>query len=301
MILSNCFLNYKISNIVKFYLILISNYYNISNNLQLKVLFMMQLIGGRIAFHLIDDGLANTLGLETLRHGTNLLNRASIKMFGGLIEHGGSIKGSTHNNSDDSNVGNAFYLFKDSAWKIVNDEILYHFQYQVLTHAIVRFRQHHSFVKILPTQHAYLSSLNLIKGVIDINKFPYNKNTLQQLLSIACIASAVFSAILTPTLNFRASILGIEKNPHWKNDDRYFGAAYRITESVKPSQIGLLGTLTQGINTEIFARIKRNPAKCLTGVLQLTAGIALVALAIQAAYITPQVAVGFAVANAILV
>jgi hypothetical protein len=82
---------------------------------------MFALTAGNCIYHLVDDGLANLLGLETLRHGTNPVSYVSIALFGGNPSHGGTAIGSTYGWASDKETASTkgyFYLFK-AKWSYV--------------------------------------------------------------------------------------------------------------------------------------------------------------------------------------
>lgn len=245
---------------------------------------MLQLVGGWITYRLVDDGLANLLGLENLGHGTNPINWARIKIFGGLPEYGGMETGSIKNYTNDDTI-NHFYLFKDSAWKIQELQGVLKF-YEPLKNILFA---HPVGTKIGPIVHTYMSATNLAARIFNMGNG-----------SLFSVAFGLFCSIFTPTLRFRVSILEIEKNENWKNDDSYCGVAYKIAQFVSPKYIGWAGTLTQGLNGEIFERIKRNPAKFLTGVVQLTIGVSFIVLGITKAIVSPQAAAAITLAGMIL-
>ncbi len=67
---------------------------------------------GNIAYSLFDSGLANILGLETLRHGTNPINYLGIRLNGGDPDHGGKASGSKYG----LGTKNYFHIFKDNEY-----------------------------------------------------------------------------------------------------------------------------------------------------------------------------------------
>ena len=74
--------------------------------------------GSSVVYSWADNGLADLMGLETLRHGTNPYNNLCIRINGGDPNHGGKSTGSTpEDHCDKENVKNHFYLFKDSEKK----------------------------------------------------------------------------------------------------------------------------------------------------------------------------------------
>ena len=73
-----------------------------------------------LTYKLLDDGIRNMLELETLRHGTKLINYLSIRLRGAKLSYCNSKHGSTYvgwNGEKDDRVG--FYCFKDSDYRFM--------------------------------------------------------------------------------------------------------------------------------------------------------------------------------------
>lgn len=216
---------------------------------------------GAIAYNLGDQGLAKTLSLETLTHGTNPLNSLKIRIHGGQPSKGGSLTGSTHNLHPDmspeflESTKGFFYLFKDSKFPVDSSSFNSH-----LYGLAVKTKNRET----LPKFHAFLSSKNQLRA-----HFPRMD---ERLLNIF----GVIGAILSPTLRFRFSSI----DPQRLEDDEVYNRdfAYKTKEVVENWRIGPLGSLLTGVNTGWFSRAKDNPSKVLTGLAQLGAATTLALL-----------------------
>jgi len=214
---------------------------------------LSKIITGSILYNLVDDGIANVLGLETLRHGTNLCNNLSIRVSGCDPNHGGKTTGSTHGYIDD-NTNNRVYVFKDSEF----DKEMMRYKtplYRLLYHASIK--------RICTKLHTYLSSYNFIQ-----------KHIIQN--SIVSKIVATVSGIFSPTLRFRFSRIDSKR---FANDPRYGNMAYVTTKKIEAWRLGILGSLITGINFDWYQRVRVNPGKVLTGVIQLIAACVLAAIA----------------------
>lgn len=224
---------------------------------------------------LYDDGIANVLGLETLRHGTSPINYFSIKIRGGLPAHGGKDSGSTVNwrNDDLENTKNHFYLFKDSELKFHNHYDQLSKPQKALDSLICS-----CVLRFLPRLHVFLSGYNFTA-----------KRVPKSLEASFGVIAGVVSVLLSPTLRFRFSKIDSSR---LLNDDTYDrGQAYRTPYHVEPWRIGLVGSILTGVNLDWYTRAKVNPMKITTGVLQIIAAIFLTKCAIIAVAANPCITV----------
>lgn len=235
---------------------------------------------GNIAWSLFDDGLANLLGLETLRHGTNPFNNLRIRIKGGDPNHGGKASGSTKGWSADD-TKNYFYVFKDNEFFIESEQN----RSFLKTCIEYLFRIKGIGARILSRQHVAYSGYNFAAQLF----WEEDKS-----LAIRCINvfSGVCSFLISPTLRFRFSKLD---SARFENDPIYAGMAYRTQKMVEPWRIGLLGSILTGVNLEWFSRIKANPLKILTGILQIICAVAITILCINVLISNPFLAIPAAI------
>lgn len=235
-------------------------------------------ITGATVYRLFDDGLANFLGLETLRHGTNPVNYISIRIFGGDPTCGGNSSGSTHcaaayTGMNDPNLANHFYLFKDTEmYKVRGFE------------SPIKNIIYPTAKRVLPVIHSALSSYSFVT-----RNFSSNDDMIVKIVgTIIGVFVGLVAGAFTPTLHFRFNEID---HSRLKNDREYSGIAYKTSQKVEAWRIGLIGTLTTGLNFEWFERMRANPYKILTGVIQLVSSIALAYFAIYAVVAMPQLSI----------
>lgn len=214
---------------------------------------MLSFVSGKIFYNLLDDGIANLLGVETLRHGTNAINYIRIRAAGGDPNYGGSINGSTVNWHHD-NTHNYFYVFKDSELK----KIKYR---NFLDMPMIISRTY-------PCVHSFLSGYNFTVKLLPPSKM---------LKVVFGIFSGVITLFIVPTLRFRFEKIDAER---LEDDPIYAGAAYRTAQKVEAWRIGPIGSFCTGINSNWFSRVKVNPIKVLTGIIQLIAATAIVVIGV---------------------
>jgi hypothetical protein len=213
---------------------------------------------------LIDDGVANILGLQTLRHGTNFVNYIGIRILGGDPSHGGKSSGSSCpvKHRDLENTRGRFYLFKDSDMAVGKYQGL-----NIIERCIDR-----PFIakRFLPRLHASLSGYGL--GSKSIEEISCH---LKPVKIFAGISSLLINVVAVPTLRFRYSKI----DSHIFEDDMAYGSkAYKTKYKVEAWRIGLFGSIVTGFNSEWCYRAKKNPKKILTGIAQLAFGIGLTIL-----------------------
>lgn len=202
---------------------------------------------GNATYSLLDDGIANILGLESLRHGTNPTNNIRIRIFGGSPAHGGKSTGSTKGWCVD-NTQNYFYVFKDSEFGLIGHTPNLFDKIFLL---IPRARLH-------PYLHSFLSGYNLIGRVTP---------NIPVIGSIIKIAGGILSLALSPTLRFRFSTID---RIRFEEDYQYSGLAYKTPQKIEAWRLGILGSLITGVNPGWFSRVREKPLKVLTGVAQLS-------------------------------
>lgn len=221
---------------------------------------------GNGVYKLADNGLANLLGLETLRHGTNLINYLGIRLFGGDPSQGGKKTGSTDGHNDDKNVQNYFFMFKDSEWQpdVGKNDSLFEKTFITLI----------GQPTVMARWHTFLSGYNLSYRVFKESP----KNKIENCVRIIfCGFGGIATLIFTPLLRFRFSKIDSSR---LSDDSHYHGAAYKTSQKVEAWRLGILGSLITGVNKEWFSRAKSNPVKILTGVAQLATAAAITTLAL---------------------
>ena len=210
---------------------------------KIKKIFWVS-IGILTSYYLVDSGLAHLLVLETLRHGTGPLGYIGISLFGADPNYGGSFTGSSagiYSIKSMKNSKNFFHVFKDSEFPFP------------------------PFNKILPKVHSTLSGIASVRS---------NEDN-----AVIYIAKSVFGAIfgfLTPTLKFRfapSDILNCTKSCIFENDPDYGKKAYRTSQFISSTHLGITGSLTQGLDETTLTRILNDPIQALFGLTVFVLGI----------------------------
>lgn len=87
---------------------------------------------------------------------------------------------------------------------------------------------------------------------------------------------------LIPSIKFRFNLAKLNEISVNQNNKKQTRENYEINKNfitawtaTSASHIGIPGSLIQGLNAELFTRIKQNPVKCLIGAAQLTAAVVL--------------------------
>lgn len=214
-------------------------------------------------YHTIDDGLANILAVETLRHGTNPVNFISISLWGANPKHGGKKTGSTYKMLDltpKDTTGNPkgyFHVVKDSDYKV--DAINYLWFPACLGK------------RLLPLLFSTLSGYNL--SVYPLDNLSHEKLWVKRARVCIGVAGAILSMFMTPTLKFRYV------NPDSFVDDPCAELwAYRTAKKVEAWRIGILGSLITGVNSSWAQRAIAKPWKVLTGFVQISWAVALIVM-----------------------
>ncbi len=218
---------------------------------------------GNIVYDLFDSGLANILGLETLRHGTNLLSNIGIRINGGKPSHGGKASGSTKEWMPDFTEGD-FYVFKDTECCSSSSSSI---SSGIISLPFFGYPKETAY-RLLPHLHSILAGYNFVAQLfpnlmhyrIVIKCFP---------VFISCI-SGVVNTFISPILRFRFSIIDPQR---FENDPKYYGKAYLTKQVIESWRLGLVGSFLTGINLNWFSRARAKPLKILTGIVQIACAI----------------------------
>ena len=248
-------------------------FFNLNKSSELKKNFHLTAIGSAIGFipaRLFSQGLANFLGLETLRHGTNPISCVSIHLRGGLPSKGGSIFGGDYGNGYESQNKDRFYcahivdlsqpshlnnnLMISSANSIIN-KIFGSVSKNNFIERICRSSLNAVATSFLPKIYAKFSIEN--GGVADFD--------------------SLFYALLTPTIKFHVPREKIDKD--FEIDNSYpVGFAYSTKKWMAPIHSGLPGIIWNSITYKTPIRMINNPQKVCTGLAQMAVSLSLAAL-----------------------
>jgi hypothetical protein len=200
-------------------------------------------IGTWSSYSLIDAGLANFLGLETLIHGTGPLGYFGISLNGANVKYGGGKNGSSSALNVDqfiTNSKNHFYVFKDS--------------------------ENFNFTKFITVKcYAMFSG----STTFDSQDSTFFNKIIKKIIGATL-------GLFTPNLKFRfkpEDILDCKSSCRFKNDpDDYAQRAYRTSQNISNMHLGIMGSISQGINSKTFSRIIANPKKSFLGFLMIATG-----------------------------
>ncbi|NGX45096.1 MAG: hypothetical protein K940chlam2_00238 [Chlamydiae bacterium] len=237
-------------------------------------------------FTLLDEGLANVLGLQSLRHGTCLTNYVSILTDGGDPSQGGKASGSSLGGQAvigkdmaehcSQECKDYFHVFGDNDFsefsrvhstsfgedgEVVSKETL---QKEEMTTCRALLKRVSSY--ILPLMQTTFSGMGTLVS-------PESKGCMA---TAGRVAGAVLN-FFTPTIRFKYT--DTEVKDCFELDPDYSGVALRTKHKVEPWRVGIVGSLAVGLNLGIFKRIFDHPIKFLLGVIEIIAAVALAVLA----------------------
>lgn len=178
---------------------------------------------------LVDQGLANTFAVSTLRHGTNPLSWLLIHLHGAQPSWGGSSLGGDFGRRFDYQNKNNFFLWtdRDSFYAIAQSKLF-----------------------------SVTSCYNLLNRV--------------------CWVASPLSVlgICIPSIKFRLSPSELEKmNPDRSYREQSYACGGSVAcftnQPISPSNIGIFGTIRNGISHETPQRMSTNIYQVATGIAQL--------------------------------
>lgn len=209
-----------------------------------------------MAYNLIDHGLSSLLVLDTFYHGTGPLGYIGINLFGAKPSLGG--------NADGSGAGLGQVAPSSQSLSVKYMEVskgLFHlFSQSSLDRRLLPEEPVHPLIYMPLTRvHASLSAVA-----------SFNKVGLPKLGGLL--------GILTPTLKFRFTreqVLELMQKHRWEKDPDYVGCevgACRTDYPIPMTHLGITGSLLQGVNGDLFERMKKSPKRVLLGLGLVLAG-----------------------------
>jgi hypothetical protein len=211
--------------------------------------------GGYAAYNLFTSALSDTLGLKTLRHGTGPCNYLSIQTNGARPELGGVASGEATlmDYSLSRHTENKFFVWEDDYYqegRVGHDS--------VFVRGLLNCRVLHPIVKRLgPKYYTVLGGIS----AATVQDAPGPLRVFLQVIG-------GIGGLFTPVLDFHATPEEFERD--FQIDENMVPVARYTTKNLKSwKYIGLPGVLYQGINKEVFSRIKQNPERFVKGIAKM--------------------------------
>jgi hypothetical protein len=222
---------------------------------------------GLVLYNLFDSAIADCLALHTCRHGTSIVSYVKIMFTGGKANKGGTGGESAYRNTHDpdsqetkkrlaANKGR-IYVFRD----LLEDNVQQYAQGLAATKIKLFSILKRTF---LPLDFSYQGNTNLFA----------NEKSSEKAKQYAPIAGALLT-LLTPIVKYRFT--PDELNSFEEDGDLQPFALY-TDKDISPWHLGISGSLIQGVNRQMFSRIKDNPVKVAKGFTKLIAALALSAI-----------------------
>lgn len=237
-----------------------------------------------ISSHVIV-GLAKIFDFEILTHGTSFTNCYGILKNGADPSKGGSKIGSTKfyvGGDRDSiftkNANNQFYVFKDSeAKKGLGCKItstIYHSDKPPTIISGFKDKNGKVFQEQQFTELSFINQLELYLSPRFHAALAAISHTDTIESKVKKIAEQIFYGIsnflFSPTLRFIYTLN--ETKNIFEDDPDYAGYAYRTSERLPNSRIGLIGVCKYANSEGFKTGLQRRPVRVIAGVVQLLAG-----------------------------
>ena len=210
------------------------------------------------AYHLFDRGLANFLGLQTLRHGTNISSYLGISLRGANPQMGGSMEPHVISNCPvNIQVTKDFYAIPDPTFLELSRSQPKLFGYLQI-----------------PMLHTLMASYNLCGLKI------HHPSLICETPNTSQKAKKIFAELLnlfTPIIRFRFKPEELQVDPYGPSRFMYDPAllstgALKTPHAISPLRLGICGSLLQGVGHGMFHRMEQNPFKVITGIASMTFG-----------------------------
>jgi hypothetical protein len=216
--------------------------------------------GSSIVGRLVEQGLANGLGLATLRHGTNVISWIFIHILGTLPKFENIPIGGDYGYAVlKENRGRTFFSYAHATDREPNQ-----YYYQQHLEKINPER----CTRITSKDYEYRSNINLLK-VLGMRK-PIS------------VPLAIFLTIIVPAVKVHLPderVKGIEdfdiETSEWtsttdfkRDTTEYY--SYYTKKWISPLNVGVIGSIWQSITFKTPMRMIKNRSRVLTGVVQLS-------------------------------
>jgi hypothetical protein len=226
--------------------------------------------GGVIAGRWINSGVANTLALQTVQHGTNLFSYLSIRLTGGNPKFGSAPFGSTINEGD---TDGKFFVASDNEFLYEKPENLIYLWFIPRLHAFVSGS--HTFQFFCCFNPKETEEEKAKKAPLP----PLIRTISSTIQNIVAAIGGIATLCVAPICKFRFTADEMEERFYiddlYDFHDKYL--SYYTKEKVEAWRMGVWGALIVGLNSNWFKRIAQYPCKTLGGLIELTIGCALLA------------------------
>lgn len=217
--------------------------------------------GAHIIGRIADQGTANTLGLKTLRHGTNPLSWISIHLLGALPQAGGSTVGGDYGSGCHAQNLGRFYFARGPVNLLPNRFKPWH---ERQLERISAWTSARGIQRLLPKTYAMTSTTNLLNRVLPA-------------LPAKFLGYSI--GALIPTIKFRYPEQTVEI--FYEDHTIPNRAACSTDKWQSPLNIGVIGTVWQSLTYRTPIRMFQHPVRVLTGIAQLGVAGAAIYLAAQ--------------------
>lgn len=207
--------------------------------------------GSHLIARTADQGLAHTLGLTTLRHGTNPFFWLSIHTVGFMPSMGGSKCGGDAVIREHYQNRNHVFFATDA------DD--YHGTSKTLSSYLVSKLQ----MRFLPRVFSQSSCAGLLNRVGLLPKVLFDNNNFLNVNNAIIFLATVGSQVI-PTIKVKMDPVKAKKLSRDYSIDNNW--AVYTDEWVSPLNIGLAGTLWNGLSYKVIKRTYDKPARFITGV-----------------------------------
>ncbi len=233
-------------------------------------------LGGLTTYKLFDVGLAYFLGLEILSHGTNPISYININLNGADPRYGGTPTGASYiYPNDDFGFIHSSKGYFHVAYSLSNVNLSWLFAY-IKRHPQLILDPDLWLVIVSPRQFPLFSSMSYLNSLTghrtNQNLVLLDRASTSPLASNnpCLVIAAVIMGLCTPLLKFKfmpESICAGENNRFEFDNDWLF--AYKTKYHIGPSQLGITGSITQGIDRRTFQRMQDRPVQSCIGALLL--------------------------------
>lgn len=215
-------------------------------------------------YALFDEGIGNLLGLQILRHGTSFPNYVHIITNGADANLGGGDGGSSYATGNPKFIDNSrgyLHVFNDSYAAVKNKAG------KILCSPLLNDIWSQTAIRAAPRVHSTLSGMASFSS----------KDEWGITAKVKKVAGGILG-FFTPTIRFKFTPEQVKMT--FEEDPDYGGLAMRTRKNIGTEHIGILGSLVQGVNLQVFQRIAEYPLKFLLGLIQVISAIALSAIAL---------------------
>lgn len=213
-----------------------------------------------IVWHVAEQGIANTLGLATLRHGTNIINWVSIHTLGTIPAFGGNRTGGDWDKQYGQNAGRTFFSYAHP-----NDTEAAGGMYALDAEKI----DPEDCIRSTSREYEFKSNVNLLSALCVPKLISHPLSNV-----ITTIIPVVKVHLPDDKVKPRANIVYDDRADFQRDRTEYY--SYSTTKWISPLNMGVIGSIWNSLTYKTPMRMAENLPRVKKGLIQLGVSVTVI-------------------------